>query len=96
MESFADLFALVLENCKGKMSEVAFSLWLKDIVPLRLDGSTAFLKVNSEFKMNIVKEKYTSILKNSFEEVLGFVVNVEITCDQPAPVPRVLARAGHR
>ena len=83
MESFADLFALVLENCKGKMSEVAFSLWLKDIVPLRLDGSTAFLKVNSEFKMNIVKEKYTSILKNSFEEVLGFVVNVEITCDNP-------------
>ena len=87
MESFADLFALVLENCKGKMSEVAFSLWLKDIVPLRLDGSTAFLKVNSEFKMNIVKEKYTSILKNSFDEVLGFMVNVEITCDQPAPAP---------
>ncbi len=87
MESFADLFQFVLETCRGKMSDVAFSLWLKDIVPLRLDDTTAYLKVNSEFKMNIVKEKYTSILKAAFEEVLGFDVEVEITCDIPAADP---------
>lgn len=36
MESFADLFPLVLDHCKGKISDVAFNLWLKDIVPVRL------------------------------------------------------------
>lgn len=86
MESFADLFALVLENCQGKMSDVAFSLWLKDIVPLRLDESVAHLRVNSEFKMNIVKEKYSSILKTSFEEILGFEVEIEISCENPSPI----------
>ena len=34
MESFADLFPLVLDHCKGKISDVAFNLWLKDIVPV--------------------------------------------------------------
>ena len=67
MESFADLFPLVLDHCKGKISDVAFNLWLKDIVPVRLVESTAYLKVNSEFKMNIVKEKYTAILQTAFE-----------------------------
>ncbi|MEM1486078.1 chromosomal replication initiator protein DnaA [Oscillospiraceae bacterium PP1C4] len=87
MESFAELFALVLQNCQGKMSDVAFSLWLKDIVPLRLDESVAYLKVNSEFKMNIVKEKYTTILKTAFEELLGFEVGIDISCENPTPVP---------
>lgn len=84
MESFAELFHLVLERCQGKMSDVAYSLWLKDITPLRLDDSTAYLKVNSEFKMNIVKEKYTAVLKAAFEEVLGFAVDVDISCDTPS------------
>ena len=40
MESFADLFALVLENCKGKMSEVAFSQRLNaDRKSTRLNSS---------------------------------------------------------
>ncbi|WP_066455763.1 chromosomal replication initiator protein DnaA [Anaerotruncus rubiinfantis] len=87
MESFAELFDLVLENCQGKMSEVAFSLWLKDIVPLKMDESTAYLRVNSEFKMNIIREKYTAMLKSAFEGVLGFPVEVDITCETPAESP---------
>jgi chromosomal replication initiator protein len=87
MESFAELFALVLENCQGKMSDVAFSLWLKDIIPLRLDDSVAYLKVNSEFKMNIIKEKYTTLLKNAFEEILGFEIEIHISCETSAPTP---------
>ena len=105
MESFAELFALVLENCRGRMSNVAFDLWLKDIVPVRLDDSTAYLKVNSDFKMNIVKEKYTSILKSAFEDTLGFPVELDISCDAPSqpqtgvsdvqlPPPKVQPPAG--
>ena len=55
MESFADLFNLVLERCKAKISEVAFKVWLKDIIPVSLEDSTACLKVNSEFKMKILQ-----------------------------------------
>lgn len=81
MESFAELFVLVLERCKENLSDVAFNLWLKDIEPVSLDNSTAYLKVNSEFKMNIIREKYTSILKLAFSEVMGFDVEVRISCD---------------
>lgn len=85
MESFADLFELVLERCKDKISDVAFNLWLKDIVPVDFDNSTARLQVNSEFKMGIVREKYSTILRAAFEEVLGFEINIQIICDASAP-----------
>ncbi len=87
MESFAELFQLVLERCQEKVSETAYTLWLKDIIPLRLEGSTAYLKVNSDFKMGIVKEKYTTILKAAFEEVLGFGVEIDLCCDSPSAEP---------
>ena len=29
MDSFAELFALVLDLCKNQISDVAFNLWLK-------------------------------------------------------------------
>ena len=88
MDSFAELFALVLDLCKNQISDVAFNLWLKDIIPLRLEGSAAFLQVNSEFKMNIIREKYTSILKSAFETTLGFPVDVIITCETPRPAEK--------
>lgn len=87
MESFAELFGLVLERCRDKISDVAFNLWLKDIVPIGLDNSTAHLKVNSEFKMNIVREKYTDILSAAFEEVLGFSVELNISCEAAQAEP---------
>lgn len=82
MDSFAELFELVLKNCQGKISDVAYSLWLKDIQPVKLDGSVAYLKVNSEFKKNIIKEKYTDLLSSAFEEVMGFLVELEIGFDE--------------
>ena len=86
MESFAELFGLVLENCRTKMSDVAFNVWLKDIVPLRLEGSTAYLKVSTEFKMGIIQDKYTKLLQTCFEEVLGFPVEISISCSSSPPI----------
>lgn len=83
MESFADFFALVLERCKEKTSDVVFDLWFRDIVPLRLDGSVAYLQVKSEFRMNIIQEKYAEILKAAFHDVMGFDVDVCISCETP-------------
>lgn len=81
MESFADLFEIVLEHCKEKMTLVVFDLWLKDIVPLRMEDSVAYLQVKSEFRMRLIRDKYMSYLKAAFEEVMGFDVEIVISCE---------------
>ena len=85
MDSFDEIFDLVKEYCKTQMTDVAYNLWIKDIEPVRLTVDEAFLSVNSEFKQNIVSEKYKELLSKGFEGVLGFPVEVTIELASAAP-----------
>lgn len=85
MDSFDEIFDLVKEYCKTQMTDVAYNLWIKDIEPVRLTVDEAFLSVNSEFKQNIVSEKYKELLSKGFEGVLGFPVEVTIELTSAAP-----------
>lgn len=95
MDSFEELFSMVKEYCKTQMTEVAYKIWIKDIAPVSFDNDSVVLGVSSDFKKNIVTEKYKSLLSKGFEQTLGFPVevNIEVIDDdsqkQPEPVPEV-------
>jgi chromosomal replication initiator protein len=57
-----------------------------------MEGSVAYLQVTTNFKKNIVEEKYVPIFKKAFAEVLGFDVDIVVGSDEEnvsptAPVP---------
>lgn len=95
MDSFEELFSMVKEYCKTQMTEVAYKIWIKDIAPVSFDNDFVVLGVSSDFKKNIVTEKYKALLSKGFEQTLGFPVevNIEVADDdsqkQPEPVPEV-------
>ena len=86
---------MVKEYCKTQMTEVAYKIWIKDIAPVSFDNDSVVLGVSSDFKKNIVTEKYKALLSKGFEQTLGFPVevNIEVADDdsqkQPEPVPEV-------
>ena len=79
MESFAQLFEAVKVYCANEISDVPYSLWIKDIEPVRFERGVAHLYVRSIFKKDIVEEKYMDLLHRAFEAVLGFAVEIRIT-----------------
>ena len=86
LESFSQAFSMVGEYCRENLSEIAYSLWIRDIEPVRFEGSVVYLKVKSKFKKNIVEEKYKELLLKAFASTLGFDVQIEIECDEePEP-----------
>lgn len=85
LESFDQVFSMVCDYCKQNLSDIAYTLWIKDIEPLRFEGSTAHIKVKNKFKKNIVEEKYLELLSKGFEVVLGFDVNIIVDCDEEKP-----------
>ena len=95
MDSFEELFSMVKEYYKTQMTEVAYKIWIKDIAPVSFDNDSVVLGVSSDFKKNIVTEKYKALLSKGFEQTLGFPVevNIEVADDdsqkQPEPVPEV-------
>ncbi len=85
MNSFNEILDFVKDYCKTQMTEVAYNLWIKDIEPVKLTGDEAHIRVNSEFKKNIVSEKYRDLLSKGFENVLGFPVDVKIDFSAETP-----------
>ena len=100
MNTFDEFFDLVKEFCKTQMTDVAYNLWIKDIEPVKLTVDKVELSVSSEFKQNIVSEKYRDLLATGFENVLGFPVEVVILLNThnpkrhekfpPVPEPKIL------
>ena len=87
LDSFDQVFQWVSEYCKGHLSEIAHTLWIKDIEPVGFADSTAYLRVKTKFKQSIVQEKYADLLAKGYEQVLGFPVKIKIECAEEAPAP---------
>ena len=83
MDSFSEIFTLAKEYCRNELTEVAYDLWIKDIKPVSMSGSVATLYVRSEFKKNIIQEKYLDLLGRAIESVMGFPVEIEFQWDNP-------------
>ncbi len=83
MESFEDAFRVVCQRCQDHgVTEVAYDTWIKDIKPLKYENGVVFLGASSEFKRNIIEEKYAKLLTTLFEEVMGFEVEVRIVTSE--------------
>ena len=76
MNSFEELWALVSEVIRGKVSDIVYKVWLADLRPIAFDGSMVMLAVNADFKRKVLEQKFTGVLHDSFEQVLGFPVEI--------------------
>jgi chromosomal replication initiator protein len=81
LESFNQVYDMVCQYCKETLSEVAYSLWVNETRPVKMEGTTAYLQVTTKFKKGIVEEKYVPIFKKAFAHVLGFDVDIVIGSD---------------
>lgn len=83
MDSFADVWKAVCSILKERVTSVIYSIWLEPIEPVRFENDTAVLMINSEFKKNIILEKFLPMLTETFEEVLGFPVQIDVVSNTP-------------
>lgn len=82
MESFAEVWDQVLEYCKNIMSETTFKTWIYRIEnPEFIDGSVVITS-RTAFINTILKDKFSNVLKEAFEAVLGFELNIEFVVEK--------------
>ena len=93
MDSFSDVFDRVKQLCREEMSEVAYDLWIGELEMVSLDGTAARLLCSSQFRRDIVNEKYNALLSRCFEEIMGFPVQVEIFSREAPPAAAAPAPA---
>lgn len=82
MESFEEVLMLVKEYIKKDVSDVAFSCWIDPIEPVSFKDGAAVLCAENEFKQKVIVEQYLTKIKEGFEAVLGFAVEVIIATEE--------------
>ena len=50
MESLQEILDLVFEKLQDSMNPTAYAAWIKGIEPLKMEGSTVYLQVQTQFK----------------------------------------------
>ena len=84
MDNIIELWNAVLQEIAGNVSNAVLSTWIKDLVPIDFDGDCVTVQASSEFKKNIICNRFLNEIKNACEAVIGFPVNVNVTIDESA------------
>ncbi len=75
MDSFAEIWQLVQQELKNQVTEVAYNVWLSPLEFVKFENDTVYLSI-SDFKKNIIVDKFMTPLTNAFETILGFAVEI--------------------
>lgn len=84
MDSLNDMWSAVCECAKEKynVNSEAFKLWFTPITLKSFDGQKAVLSITNNFLFPIIEKKYSELINNAFNEVIGFNVEIEFTLEQ--------------
>jgi len=72
------IFELVSDYCRGKISDVAHALWIRDLTPISLEDGVATLVIETSFRRNMIHTKHYELLSEAYAEVMGFEVEIVI------------------
>lgn len=86
MDSFAELWEMVKEECKNQVSESIYNVWFKDMELVSFDDNRVVIAL-SDFKRKIVESRFMDKLESSFKNVIGFDLQIVLVdVDKSAPV----------
>lgn len=85
MDSFAELWEMIKEECKNQVSESIYNVWFKDMELVSFDDNKVVIAL-SDFKRKIVESRFMDKLESSFKNVIGFDIQI-ILVDVEKAVP---------
>ncbi|MBE6821701.1 MAG: chromosomal replication initiator protein DnaA [Ruminococcaceae bacterium] len=90
MESFTEIWNLVCDYCKKKITDIAYSTWISRIEPVNLDfeQGTAVLKVPNELHRQTLTHYYMDLLNEAFRQIFGQEIHIRICTPDETDQPR--------
>lgn len=82
MDTFNDIWKEVLSICKNQVSDVMYNMWLSPLEFVKFENDTVVFIIGAEFKKSIILDKFSQMIKDAFEQILGFPVEIDILVDK--------------
>lgn len=82
MDTFNDIWKEVLAICKNQVSDVMYNMWLSPLEFVKFENDTVVFLIGAEFKKSIILDKFGQMIRDGFEQILGFPVEIDILVDK--------------
>lgn len=86
MENYEKLWSQVLDIMKNSTTPVSFKTWIQPLYVYKVDDLVKIIYLHMEkyddFKATIIKDRYISLLEDSFEQILGEKYSVVLKLDK--------------
>ena len=81
IEEIMEIWEMVKESLKTKLSRTAVDLWFGELQFKSFENNTITFTTTSEFKLQIIKDKYIPMIEEEFEDLMGFHISIEVVFD---------------
>ncbi len=80
IESIGDIWKAVCNDCieKQYITEIAFSVWIEDIIPISMENGVFTASIYSSYKKGIVESNFKKFIEQSLLDVVGIPVKFEL------------------
>lgn len=87
MNSFSEVYDNVLGwfkdlTARDEMSVIAYKTWIEKLIPDRMEGTKVYLKVENDWIRSVIVSKYSDMIKEAFNSVIGFEPELIITAEE--------------
>ena len=91
MDSYKDIWKLVLGELSKKYSDAAMELWFNNLTLVYLDDSIAIITTPRDGFVSLLNKKYVPDMEQILEDILNFRVKVKIYADAGFDIERAIA-----
>lgn len=83
MDYLAELFSEVQTRCKNSniISEVGYKKWIEVLKIIKLENGKVYIKAQNKLNKKVVEEMYLDLIKEAFDQTMGFDVEIIIQHD---------------
>ncbi len=82
IQSVADIWVAISEECKSQISEAAYTCFLKDIKPEKIEDGYFIVSHSNEYMCTIIEQNYTEIMNGCIKKIMGIDLQFKIIFDQ--------------
>ena len=90
MDSYKDIWKLVLGQLSKKYSDAAMELWFNNLNLVYLDDSIAIITTQREGFISLLNKKYVPDIEEILEEILSFRVKIKIYAETGFDLERAI------
>lgn len=82
IQSVEDIWVAISEECKSKISETAYSCFLQDIKPEKIEDGYFVISHTNEYMCTIIEQNYTEILTECIKKIMGIELKLKVVYDK--------------